>query len=309
MSAQPVKKWKNNLEPTLPQIDINVHTVYTIFQYYYMPNFVFSGEYHEAWEILYVISGEVVIETDDGTFILKQGNAFLHKPNEYHKHRANNVACNTCVISFSADAEQDVLYKLAGHPLPVSEYMQSLIYRITDEGILYLAGKNYTPARLESDIVGFGCGQIIKNMLELLLIEFSRQENREYPEQANLSRSEKTLILSIKRYLIENLNRKLALEEIAKKLGYSVSHICSTFKKNVGCSIIHYFIKLRIEKAKELISESQMSLSEISDYLDFDTIQYFSTQFKKVVGVSPSQYASLVKSHRVIETDQHTRLI
>lgn len=309
MIDKEIKKYKNNLQPTVPNIDLNVHTIYTIFQYYYEPDFVFPGEYHEAWELIYVVKGEVKITTNEGTQILKPLHAFLHKPNEFHIHSANNVECNVCVVSFSATDEQNLLYQLAGHPLPISEYMQSLIYRITDEGILYLAGKNYTPARLETEIVGFGCGQIIKNTLELLLIELSRQENSNHAEIPNLSRGEKTLIISIKRYLLENMNRNLSLDEIAQNLGYSVSHICSSFKKNVGCSIIHYFIKLRIEKAKELISDTKMSLSEISDYLNFDTIQYFSKQFKKITGTSPSQYASLVKSHRVIETDQHQRLI
>ena len=123
-------------------------------------------------------------------------------------------------------------------------------------------------------------------MLELLLIELLRQEEKEPTQDSSVSsRSEKTLILSIKRYLSENLHRKLSLEEIASGLGYSVSHICSAFKKHTGMSVIHYFISLRITKAKELIAEGKMSLSEISDSLDFDTIQYFSTQFKKFVSV------------------------
>ena len=74
----------------------------------------------------------------------------------------------------------------------------------------------------------------------------------------------------------------------------------------MGMSIIQYFIALRINKAKELIAEGKRSLGEISDFLEFDTIQYFSSQFKKFVGVSPSQYATMMKNRRVIEAQSHT---
>ena len=74
----------------------------------------------------------------------------------------------------------------------------------------------------------------------------------------------------------------------------------------MGMSIIQYFIALRINKAKELISEGKQSLREISEFLEFDTIQYFSSQFKKIVGVSPSQYAAMMKNRRVIEAQSNT---
>jgi len=298
-------KEKLKLDPTYFQSELNVTAIYTTFSYYYPPTFTFHGEWHDAWELVYVISGEIIVETEEQTLVLKSGHAFLHKPNEFHKLRANNVSCNTCILSFDADSSR--LYELAGHSLPISQYMQSLIYRITDEGTLYLAGKNAIPRRAENETVGFGCSQIIKNMLELLLIELVRQEEQEPMQDSSASsRSEKTLILAIKRYLTENLQRKLTLEEIAHGLGYSVSHICSAFKKHTGMSVIHYFISLRITKAKELIEEGKMSLSEISDSLDFDTIQYFSTQFKKYVGIPPSQYSAFWKSRRVIEAESHT---
>ena len=298
-------KEKLKLEPTYFESELNVTTIYTTFSYYYTPSFIFHGEWHDAWELVYVISGEIIIETEEETFTLKARQAFLHKPNEFHKHRANNIACNVCVISFDSDSPR--LYELTRRVLPISQYMQSLIYRVTDEGTLYLAGKNAIPLRAKNETVGFACGQIIKNMLELLLIELLRQEEQEPTQNSSVpSRSEKTLILSIKCYLSENLYRKLTLEEIANGLGYSVSHICSAFKKHMGMSVIHYFISLRIAKAKDLIAEGKMSLSEISDALDFDTIQYFSTQFKKFVGIPPSQYSAFWKNRRVIEADSHT---
>lgn len=293
-----------NLEPSTPNLEIQVTALYTTFCYYYAPDFVFKGEFHKPWELVFVIVGEVVLETEDQTVVLKPGEAFLHKPEEFHQHRANNVVCNACFISFDADNPR--LYELAGHVLHITQYMQTLIQRITDEGAMYLAGKNETPPRSETEVYEFACGQALKNSLELLLIDLIRQKDVSATETVEVSRNEKTLVQSIKMFLSQHLTQKLSLKEIADGLGYSVSHICYSFKKCMGMSIIQYFIALRISKAKELIAEGKQSLGEISDFLEFDTVQYFSTQFKKLVGVSPSQYATMMKNRRVIEAQSNT---
>ena len=292
------------LEPSSPALDVNVTALYTTFCYYYTPDFVFKGEFHKPWELVYVIFGEVVLETEEQSIVLKAGEAFLHKPEEFHQHRANNVVCNACFISFDCDCPR--LYELAGNVLPITQSMQALVQKITDEGAIYLAGKNETPPRSKNEVVEFACGQVLKNSLELLLISLIRQKDAKITEAITVSRNEKTLVQSIKIFLSQHLMQKLSLKEIADSLGYSVSHICYSFKKCMGMSIIQYFIELRINKAKELIAEGKMSLGEISDCLDFDTIQYFSTQFKKTVGVSPSQYATMMKNRQVIEAYSNT---
>lgn len=63
----------------------------------------------------------------------------------------------------------------------------------------------------------------------------------------------------------------------------------------MNVSLINYYIKLRIMRAHELIAEGKMSMKEISEYLDFDSVQYFSTQFKKITGITPTQYAAVIK--------------
>lgn len=302
---QPIKK-KNfvNLEPSLPEPDLEITALFATFCYYYTPDFEFQGEWHKAWELVYVIVGEVVLQTEEQTIILKPGEAFLHKPEEFHQHKANNVVCNACFISFDCDNPR--LYELAGHALKITQNMQHLIQRVTDEGAMYLAGKNEIPPRSKTEVYEFACGQALKNSLELLLIDLIRQQDVITAEPTTVSRNEKTLVQSIKMFLSQHLTQKLTLQEIANGLGYSVSHICYSFKKCMGMSIIQYFIALRINKAKELIAEGKHSLREISDYLEFDTIQYFSSQFKKFVGVSPSQYAVMMKNRRVIEAQSHT---
>lgn len=283
------------LEPTKPQKRVAVNCLYSTYAYFYSPTFSFRGESHDAWEIIFLNNGEVTIETDTYEQVLRKGQLFIHKPYEFHKIRANNVSCNTCFISFLA--EGDELYSIAGRPFDTTPYTRQLVWRILDEGMLYLAGKNYIPPRLENETVEFAAGQIIQNMIELLLVELIRDARRGKAAEPvkDLSGSEKTLVQCAKSYMMENVYRKLTLEEIANNLGYSVSHVSSVFRKSTGLSVINYFIQLRIGKAKELIAEGKHSLKEISEMLDFDSTQYFSSQFKKCTNVTPSQYAATIK--------------
>ena len=78
-----------NLEPTSLVTTLTVNTIYAAFVYVYSPTFVFKGETHKAWELVYAHKGEVIIETPEHTQVLHKGEVFIHKPYEFHKIRAN----------------------------------------------------------------------------------------------------------------------------------------------------------------------------------------------------------------------------
>ena len=59
-----------------------------------------------------------------------------------------------------------------------------------------------------------------------------------------------------------------------------------------GVGIIDYFSQLKIEAAKHLIRDGHLNYTEISQELGFSSIHYFSRRFKKITGMSPSEYAS-----------------
>ena len=69
--------------------------------------------------------------------------------------------------------------------------------------------------------------------------------------------------------------------------------------------MIELFLQMKIEFAKQLIREDQMNFTQISDFLGYSSIHYFSRQFKKITGMTPSEYSSSIKalSERRNETD------
>lgn len=65
------------------------------------------------------------------------------------------------------------------------------------------------------------------------------------------------------------------------------------FKKETGLSLNDYINKVRINKAKKLLKETGAMVYEIADQVGFSDSQYFSTVFKKIVGVSPKEYRDM----------------
>ncbi len=89
-----------------------------------------------------------------------------------------------------------------------------------------------------------------------------------------------------------NLNGKLS-ELLASKLNSDYSKISKMFSSTEKITIEKYFIKLKIEKAKELIQAKELNFTEISQHLDYSNTNYLSRQFKNETGMSMSAYRDL----------------
>lgn len=89
----------------------------------------------------------------------------------------------------------------------------------------------------------------------------------------------------IEKYLIDNYSKKITLDDIAKLTYFSKTHCHVLFNREKGCSIMTYLNKIRIDKAKELLIEGVLSLTDISDSLGFESYNYFSRLFSKKTGI------------------------
>ena len=97
----------------------------------------------------------------------------------------------------------------------------------------------------------------------------------------------------IKRYIDNNLSRELALNEMCSNLNYSKNHIINVFMKKYGETPYKYYSERKIELAKEYLTNSGMTIAEISNSLSYADQQYFSYCFKKATGLTPRKYRQL----------------
>ena len=91
-------------------------------------------------------------------------------------------------------------------------------------------------------------------------------------------------------FMKENIEKRIPLEEIARRLGYSVSYFSMRFKHDTGYSPITYFNQLKIQRACELLDFTPMRINQICYKIGIDDPYYFTRLFKQVMGISPMQY-------------------
>lgn len=96
-------------------------------------------------------------------------------------------------------------------------------------------------------------------------------------------------------YIYKNKSENITVENMAKVCHISQSYFSRLFSKEMGDSFSNYISKLKIKWAKELLEESEMSVSQISDELGFNEPGYFIKIFKKYEGVTPSIYRKYYK--------------
>jgi AraC-like DNA-binding protein len=139
-------------------------------------------------------------------------------------------------------------------------------------------------------------GEIIlkQNLADTALKSFEMELNKNGFELID-SRN-KQLVDKIKKciltYVFELHNEKRGnlSESITSKMDYDYSYLSNLFSSIEGITIEQFFILQRIEKAKELLSYDQLSISEIAFQLGFSSVHHLSSQFKKTTGITPSDF-------------------
>lgn len=113
--------------------------------------------------------------------------------------------------------------------------------------------------------------------------EWMAQEPYEDKEQG-------TLIGEITAYIGKHYIDDIALQDIAGFLGYSDVYFCKLFKQNFGKNFITYLNEYRMNKAKELLSNPMINIKDVGQKVGYRDANYFTRLFKRIVGVTPSEY-------------------
>ena len=90
---------------------------------------------------------------------------------------------------------------------------------------------------------------------------------------------------------------KITLEDCANAVYISPAYLSRIFKAETGVSFNQYLNNVRIKKAKELLINSKLKLTDISSMVGYEDQSYFTHVFKKMVGISPNQYRNRTLSH------------
>lgn len=132
----------------------------------------------------------------------------------------------------------------------------------------------------------------LEEMEELLVAFFNRINNHIRQKRTSLNHQ---LVEEIRRYLDENFAQDITLSAMANQYKISPGYLSLLFTERTGKNFIDYLTERRIKKAKELLKHSDLKIYEISSAVGYNDSFYFSNCFKKVTGVSPSEYRERTK--------------
>ena len=129
---------------------------------------------------------------------------------------------------------------------------------------------------------------VCHNLLEILLIKILRHQHFDL-EVGKQSKAPKDISF-IKHYLETYYHESIQLEDLASMTHLSRFYISHSFKKEIGMSPMEYLIDIRIKESKILLRTTNYSISQVADIVGFTTPTYFSKQFRKSTGISPTDY-------------------
>lgn len=102
--------------------------------------------------------------------------------------------------------------------------------------------------------------------------------------------AEPVFITRARKYIEENITEELPLSRVASAVNTSSFYFCKMFKKVTGLNFTHYVSRVRVEKAKELLQNPNLRISEIAFEVGFQSLTHFNRVFRNITGVSPTQF-------------------
>lgn len=303
---------------------INVSSIVTIHYFEFTKDYIYHGESHDFWEMVYVDKGEIIATAASNDITIRQGEALFHMPMEFHKLRSNGVSApNVFVISFVCEDEAMKFFE--GKHIAVPKKIRNLITDIIAESQNTYALPVFDRDLKELSMAknpAFGGSQIIRMRLEELLIKLIRDgsghteeitvsdlrirkgaENGKFgstvakggsaipdPDDGGENLTAKIIEIIKRDGIYGNIN----LDKICHEVNYGKTYICTRFKAMMGYSVMEYVNILKIAEAKKLIREKNHNFMQISAMLNFNNPHYFSKVFKKITGLSPREYMNTV---------------
>lgn len=159
---------------------------------------------------------------------------------------------------------------------------------------------------VKSELEEFGLHFILVDLGEVEIMENISEEQRKLLN-VNLEKSGLGLLDDKKRVLIEKIKNiivelvyyaeqqpKINLSDfLSDKLNYDYTYLANLFSESQNITIEHFFLNHKIERVKELLVYDEITLTEIAFKLHYSSVAHLSNQFKKMTGLTPSNYKNL----------------
>lgn len=242
---------------------------------------IVNGRVLEDYVIVYCVDGLGWLELLNNRWIIKKGDIFVCPPNVIHYYGADDkVPWTKYWIHFRgkvAGAYMEMLGLTQDSPILNVGENPKIIAWLHD--IFNILKSGYTQSNL------LFATSYLSNILSCL---------SSHKMSGQLNKAIDMNVETVITHMLDNIDGRLTLSQMSDFANLSKYHFIRLFREKTGYTPIDYYIRLKIQKACELLEESNVTISSISTAIGFSSPYYFSLAFKKIIGRSPQRYREML---------------
>lgn len=253
---------------------------------------VSSDHYHLYYELLYVVSGEFRYFVNDTSLRVVANNVILVKKNYIHKALfEQDTPCTFYFLNFP----EDIIYP--EHHKVLNELFNT--YQLDFKNDNFMTGMLFSKICKEFKKAQIYWQENIQYQLNELIITLYRASLHQNKMLEITSSPIEEAIRFINECIKKEEASLISLETVAQYCHLSPTSFSKKFKRETGINFKTYVVTAQVLYAQELIDTTDLPITEIAFRCGFPDSNYFSTVFKRITQLAPSQYASYSRKHKI----------
>lgn len=244
--------------------------------------------FHDFLEIILTVSNGGFFFVGDSIYPITKNNLFIFNTMDLHRSSADGYY-ERYVIHFKQEMVADLCSRRSNLLDCFQNRPEGFVHCISlsPEDARYLI-RLINKAKKDDDAYGSDIRRKIALAEILLFINPLYQDLKTPGHQENTA--EFSQVLPILRYIQDHLDEQITLDLLASTFYINKFHLCAIFKKATGFTVMEYVIHRRLLKARELLQQ-QIPVQRVGEMSGFNNNSHFIRTFKKMIGISPKQYA------------------
>ena len=252
-------------------------------------SFQIPVHWHDEFEIIYVRSGFLTVSISGESYIGKTGDAFVVSPGNLHLmgSQTGTVDYYTFLfplkyISFRTDdmLDEKLLEPLNSGHLMICPRVNDTAKELCEQLIeIYEAKKDESESKITTQV-----------RTKIILLQFILEMWKKGFVIENDTSGRNTVEKEMVSYIQQNFTGKISLKEFGEQFHLSEKYISRYFKEHFHITLSQYITYLRLENAKQLLQDTDLSVTETAMQSGYQNVSYFIRSFKKAYGISPLKY-------------------